>query len=104
MSPKELAEEYKKNRDLDENGNPIRSVILHDQEEEFFWWAMDTMITFILSFFVMAVTFCIICRKCIRKPAVSETSTIMRSFVQSEVNRRSMFTYREGQNRPQGDS
>ena len=30
VSPKELAEEYKRNRDLDENGNPIKSVILHD--------------------------------------------------------------------------
>lgn len=98
ITPQELAELYKKNRDLDEYGNPIHSVVLHDQEEEFFWWAMDTMFTFVLSFFVIAVSFCIICRKCIRKPAVSETSTLMRSFVQSEVNRRSMFTYRQNPN------
>ena len=52
---------------------------------------MEAALAFILTAFVFTVAACVICSRCIKKPAVSESSTVMRSFVQSEINRRSMI-------------
>jgi hypothetical protein len=82
---------YKKNRDLDENGNPIRSRYIHDHDEEFFWFMLLTTVGILLSITVVVIISCVICRSCIRKPAVSENSFLVRSFVEAEVTRRSMI-------------
>ena len=82
---------YKRNRDLDENGNPIRSRVIHDHDEEFFWFMLVTTVGILLTVLIIAAISCLICRSCIRKPAVNENSILVRSFVEAEVTRRSMI-------------
>ena len=82
---------YKKNRDVDENGNPIRSRVIHDHDEEFFWFLLVTTVGILITVLFVTIVACVICRSCIRKPAVSEGSILIRSFVEAEVTRRSMI-------------
>ena len=82
---------YKKNRDVDEHGNLIRSRVIHDHDEEFFWFLLVTTVSILISLFIVVVISCLICRACIRKPAVSENSILVRSFVEAEVTRRSII-------------
>ena len=82
---------YKVNRDLDENGNPIRSRVVHDHDEELFWFMLVTTVGILIFVLVITIISCIICRSCIRKPLVSENSILVRSFIEAEVTRRSMI-------------
>ena len=91
ITPEQVASMYKKNRDLDENGMLIRSRVVRDSDEEFVFRMMIMGVGVILSLFIVAVIICIIFRTCIRKPIVAEDSVMMRSFVQSEVHRRSVL-------------
>ena len=72
-------------RNYDKDGNPIKSKVIYDEDEEFVMRTFELVGIGIIAFLAFMVVCCLCCRKNIKDPAVSERSVLLRSFVASEV-------------------